>query len=117
MALPADVRRRVLFTALWFVVASLLFNFLFGDRGLIQGIRQRHALARIQEEVRTLQVENATLAADVRALRQDPWRVETIAREELGLTRPGEILFLFPSEESPEASTSPELSKPSARPR
>ena len=117
IAPPSDLRRRVLFTALWFIVASLLFNLLFGDMGLIQGFRQRQAYSRIQEEVRTLRAENLLLAADVRALRHDPWRVEAIAREELGLARPGEILFLFPSEEAPEASTSPELSKPSTRPR
>ena len=115
-ASPAELRRRVLYTALWFLVASLLFNFLFGDLGLIQGIRQRHAHGRLQVEVQSLHEQNARLAADVRALRGDPWRIEGIAREELGLVRPGEILFLFPSEEPPSAATSPELSEPSARP-
>jgi cell division protein FtsB len=116
-AVPSDLRRRVPFVALWFVVASLLFNLLFGDMGVIQGIRQRVAHARLEEEVRTLHAENALLAEDVRALKQDPWRVEAIAREELGLVRPGEILFLFPSEAPEDVATSPELSQPSARPR
>jgi len=44
---------------------------------------------RTREEVRRLQAEIAGLESDERA-------IERIARDELGLVRPGEIVFQFP---------------------
>ena len=90
-----DLRRKALFVLFWFVALSLLFNSLFGDMGLIQGYRQRRLLARLHHEVATLHQVNDRLAADIADLRHDPYRIEQIAREEFGLSRPGEILFLF----------------------
>jgi cell division protein FtsB len=101
---PVDLRRKALLVLFWFVALSLLFNSLFGDMGLIQGYRQRRLLARLQHEVRTLHQVNDRLAADIADLRHDPYRIEQIAREELGLSRPGEILFLF---QEPEPGDSP----------
>ena len=88
-------RGRALRVAIWLVAATLLFNLLFGDMGVIQGLRQRRASSRLQAEVARLEAENAALAADIKALHDDPFRIEAIAREELGLARPGEIVFLF----------------------
>ena len=101
---PVDLRRKALVVLFWFVALSLLFNSLFGDMGLIQGFRQRHLRARLQQEVLTLRQANDRLAADIHALKHDPYRIEQIAREELGLGRPGEILFLFePADPAPAA--------------
>jgi len=104
---PVDLRRKALVVLFWFIALSLLFNSLFGDMGLIQGFRQRHLLARLGEEVQTLRQANDHLAADTYALRHDPYRIEQIAREELGLGRPGEILFLFEPAEPAPATPSP----------
>ena len=105
---PVDLRRKALHVLFWFVALSLLFNSLFGDMGLIQGYRQRGLLARLRQEVRALHQVNDRLTADIADLRHDPYRIEQIAREELGLSRPGEILFLF-QDPDPEST-------PSARP-
>jgi len=63
--------------------------------GLIQGYRQKVLLARLHLEVGELHRVNDMLASDINDLRHDPYRIEQIAREEFGLARPGEILFLF----------------------
>ncbi len=89
------LRRKALLLLFWFLTLSLLFNSLFGDMGLIQGYRQRRALARLGRDVRTLRAENGRLEDEIRDLRRNSYRVETIAREKLGLIRPGEIIFLF----------------------
>ena len=101
---PVDLRRKALLVLFWFSALSLLFNSLFGDMGLIQGYRQRSLLARLRQEVRTLHETNDRLAADIGDLRHDSYRIEQIAREEFGLTRPGEILFLF---QEPETGATP----------
>jgi cell division protein FtsB len=100
----ADQRRKALLVLFWFIALSLLFNSLFGDMGLIQGYRQRVLLARLRQEVHSLGQANGRLAADINDLRHDPYRIEQIAREEFGLGRPGEILFLF---QDPEAGPAP----------
>jgi cell division protein FtsB len=98
-----DLRRKALLVLFWFVALSLLFNSLFGDMGLIQGYRQRSLLTRLHTEVASLRQVNDRLAADIVDLRHDPYRIEQIAREEFGLIRPGEVLFLFqePDEGAP----------------
>ena len=106
-AAPVDLRRKALIVLFCFIALSLLFNSLFGDMGLIQGSRQRHLLARLREEVLTLRQANDRLAGDIDDLKHDPYRIEQIAREELGLGRPGEILFLF--EDSDPRSGSPPI--------
>jgi len=104
---PVDLRRKSLVVLFWFIALSLLFNSLFGDMGLIQGFRQRHLLVRLRDEVAALHQANNRLAADINGLKHDPYRIEQIAREELGLGRPGEILFLFePDDQAPPAPRS-----------
>ena len=53
-------------------------------------------------ELSRLQYENAVLAETVRQLQQDAPTIENVARAELGLIKPGEILVVV---ESPAAST------------
>ena len=95
----------------WFFALILIFNSLFGDMGLIQTLRQRKSLDRLGREVADLRAENERLTAEIQDLHHDPYRIETIAREELGLARPGEILFLF--QEPTAAAAPPPASAPS----
>ena len=90
-------RARALRAAVWVLAGLLLFNLLFGEMGVVAGLRQRHTAARLRREVAELQATTDALKAEVRALKTDPFRIEAIAREQLGLARPGEIVFLFPS--------------------
>jgi cell division protein FtsB len=89
------LRRSALRTIFWFLAASLLFNAFFGDMGIVQALRQRRAAAHVRRQVRDLLSANQTLRADIEELRRNPYRIEAIAREDLGLSRPGEIIFIF----------------------
>jgi len=117
--LTADpaARARALRWTFGVIVALLLFNLVFGDMGVIQGIRQRHAVGVLRAELREAESENASLEAEVKALGNDPFRIEAIAREELGLARPGEIIFLFPAAKdgvNASAKAAPPAAKPGA---
>lgn len=73
----------------------LVVDALIGDKGFMDTLRVRrewNALARSVEELRQ---ENARLVEQVRRLREDPATLESIARKEHGLIRPGEILFIL----------------------
>jgi cell division protein FtsB len=67
---------------------------LFGDRGVLHLIEQRKKAEALARELQEIQEENARLAGEIALLRTDARAVERIAREELGLARPGETVFL-----------------------
>jgi cell division protein FtsB len=110
-AIDPAARTRAARAGFWVVAGLLLLNLLFGDMGVLAGIRQRHAASQLRSEVASLQMEHDALAADIQALNSNPFRIESIAREELGLARPGEIIFLFPSAgaSAPPASAAPPI--------
>jgi len=75
-----------------FAACVLLVNALIGDRGLMDTLRARKAYAAAAGDLTRLKHENAALRDEVRRLRNDPATIESVARGELGLVRPGEIL-------------------------
>jgi cell division protein FtsB len=50
-------------------------------------------LQRVESRIRALEKENERLRTQVTGLRSDPYQVEKLAREDLGLVRPDEIIF------------------------
>jgi cell division protein FtsL len=66
-----------------------------GNRGLVRLVQMHRTRAALQQEIDQLATANAALAEEVRALRTDPGRIEAIAREELGLVKPGERIYEF----------------------
>ena len=72
------------------VVASVV-----GNRGLVRVYHMHQTRASLVREITELRASNAALAEEVRVLRTDPGRIEAIAREELGLVKPGEIVYEF----------------------
>ena len=77
---------------------ALLVGALFGDRGILHLMAQRDRAERLQREIGDLRGENARLAAEIEALRRDPRAIERLAREQLGLARSGELVFLIREE-------------------
>ena len=84
--------RRFWSQAVLFVACVLAVNAVFGDKGLTDTLRARKAYAAATDDLARLKRENAALRDQVRRLRNDPATIESVARGELGLVRPGEIL-------------------------
>jgi cell division protein FtsB len=76
------------------VVAAIALIWLFADP---RGLRHTRRLAEDLESVRrgnaALRVENEKLRRELQLLTDDPAALERAAREELGLVRPGELIF------------------------
>ena len=53
------------------------------------------SIARSSRRSNALRRENSRLREDVRRLNEDPGAIEAIARQELGLVRRGEVLFII----------------------
>jgi cell division protein FtsB len=80
--------------ALIFATACVIVNSLFGDAGLAAKMRARRNYAVAEDQLRRLRNENAGLRQQVRRLESDTREIEDVARKELGLIRPGEVIFV-----------------------
>ncbi|MBA3642209.1 MAG: septum formation initiator family protein, partial [Acidobacteria bacterium] len=65
-----------------------------GEKGLLARIRAGDEYRKQFATVETLKNDNARLRDKAASLRDDPAASEAIAREELGLIREGEVLFI-----------------------
>ncbi len=76
-------------------VAMLLLT-IFNDKGLLQVRAQSKKLAAIESEIAAVESENKQLTTEIRGLRTDPSAIEKLAREELKLVKPGEVILVTP---------------------
>ena len=77
-----------------FLACVVLLDGLFGDRGLAQTMRARKEAARATDDLQRLREQNAALRREIHRLQGDRATIESVARQELGLIRPGEILVV-----------------------
>jgi len=88
------VRARLLNYVLVFVTVVLVVDALVGDKGLLDTMRARRQHAEISTAIGRLKQDNNRLRDEIRRYREDPSAIEALAREELGLMREGEVLFI-----------------------
>ncbi|HYH10342.1 MAG TPA: septum formation initiator family protein [Thermoanaerobaculia bacterium] len=79
-------------------VLSIVFgaSFLFSDRGLHELQHARARVATLRAEITHLEAENARLRAEIESVRKSSYAVERIAREDLGMSRAGETVYMLP---------------------
>jgi cell division protein FtsB len=88
------LRRKALMLFAALTLVALVVGSIFGDKGLIDVWEQRRRTQDLEHEVDALRAENARLSEEIRALRTDARAIERLAREQLGLARPDETVFL-----------------------
>lgn len=95
---------RQIFTTPWLCIALILSGlFVLGmmvlaihsEKGLLAMWEKQHELARLESGTAEVKAVNAKLRREIRRLRKDPEYIEKIAREELRMVRPGEVVFEF----------------------
>jgi cell division protein FtsB len=77
------------------LLLALVAASVMGNRGLGRLYQMHRAKVALEREIEQLAATNASLAEEVRALRTDLGQVEAIAREKLGLVKPGEVVYEF----------------------
>lgn len=86
---------RVVFAAAVGLSLILLGLAVFRHGGILDVLRVTERVSVMREEVAGLAAENERLRGEIRRLRGDPREVERIARDDLGLVRPGEKVYEF----------------------
>jgi cell division protein FtsB len=89
------LRRKAAVLGTVIALIALAVGSVFGDRGLLNLVEKRRQVEALRHEIDTLKDENARLSREITSLRQSPVAIERLAREELGLARPDETVFLI----------------------
>jgi cell division protein FtsL len=92
----AQMRAFIQRNTIWLLVAGLILLVLQDVLGTHGVLAMRHSMkqsAEIQKQIQQLNQQNQDLQKRVRSLKSDPSTIERIAREDMGLARPGEYIF------------------------
>ncbi|MEN6638598.1 MAG: septum formation initiator family protein [Smithella sp.] len=65
----------------------------FGQRGVVDNYFMGKRLAQLKAENNELAVQNKELAGKIILLRSDPAYIESIARNELGMVKKGDVVY------------------------
>lgn len=82
-------------------VFTLFLHDIFGAHGFLAMRRTKLEIERVQKEISTLNSENLELSDEVHALKTDPHKIESIARDELGMVKTNEIIIKIPQTQQP----------------
>ncbi|HVB34024.1 MAG TPA: septum formation initiator family protein [Patescibacteria group bacterium] len=99
---------RILYTAAALILAALVLDGIFGPHGFIASYRLRLQVRQVQRKTEQLNRENQGFAKQAQQLKSDPSAIERVARERMGLVKPGELVFKLP----PKPPSSPAASAP-----
>jgi|SRR5690348_1896431 cell division protein FtsB len=88
----------------------LVLQDVFGAHGLMAMHRSKSQMREVQAQIDQLDKENQELQQKIHQLKTDPSAIEKIARDRMGLARPGEFIFQMPAK--PDAKSSPAPAPP-----
>lgn len=92
-ATQATLRLVVLLSAALTLVFFL--SFFFSDRGIAELQSARTHVAALRAGIARLEAENTRLKGEIESVRQSTYAVEKIAREDLGMSRKGEVVYML----------------------
>ena len=87
---------RIALAVFGLLTVAMLLLAVFNEKAALQVHAQARKLSTIESEVSRLDAENKKLTAEIQALRSDPTTIEKLAREELKLVKPGEVVLVTP---------------------
>ena len=88
------------------LVLILVVHDIFGTHGYLAMRRTQQEIKKVNADIDRLNKENLQLGQEVKELKTDPHKIEKIARDELGLARPGEVIIKIPrSQQLPQDSS------------
>ena len=87
---------RIALAVFGLLTVAMLLLAVFNEKGALQVHARATKLTAIEAEVSKLEAENKQLHSDIQSLRTDSNTIEKLAREELKLVKPGEIVLVTP---------------------
>jgi cell division protein FtsB len=78
------------------VCIGLIVHDVFGENGYLALRRQHRDVKALREQIQQLNLENEQLEQQIKALKSDPKAIERLAREQMRMARPGELIYTLP---------------------
>lgn len=91
----SSVRKKLAIALGVLLGAYLLVSFILGEMGVVKYYRMRLQYRAVHEDIAALRQANVQLSQEVHSLKTDAAYMERIARDKLGLARPGEIVYYY----------------------
>lgn len=89
-------RRRLIFITIAILTLSYIsIIFVFGDSGLIKYIEMKEKKAKLEKEIKEIELMNVRLKKELQLLKENPFYIEKYAREEYHMARPDEYIFMY----------------------
>jgi len=98
---------KVILSVLLLTAAVVIMAAVFGKHGLLTYMELNVRYQSMQDETARLKDENARLKTEIEALKSDPEAIERVAREELGMIKPGEVLYRIKKKDEPVEAQGP----------
>lgn len=81
-----------------FVVLAILSLF-FSRRPTSERQQSQQRVELLRTEIAGLRTENARLRAEIDSVRKSTYAIERIAREDLGMSKKGEVVYMLPRQQ------------------
>ena len=78
------------------LLGMLLLGFIFFDKdGIPLYLQMLQEIDQLDTHAQHLQTTNQSLRLEIDRIQQDPLKLEELARDRLGMVRPGELVYQF----------------------
>jgi cell division protein FtsB len=74
-------------------------SFFFSNRGIADLQQARKRVDRLRGDIVRLQAENTRLRGEIESVKKSTYAVERIAREDLGMSKKGEVVYMLPKQQ------------------
>jgi cell division protein FtsB len=95
LATAKRTRKRRLVCVGVVLVILIAASSVVGKKNLVRVFQMSKTRTELQQEINRLRQVNGDFTREIQALVHNPSQVEAIAREDLGLVKPGEIVYQF----------------------
>ncbi len=88
-------------------VLSIVFlvSFFFSEQGMSELQRSRKRVQNLESDIARLKAENKRLQGEIESLQKSTFAIERIAREDLSMSKPGEIVYMLPTKQKVQTKT------------
>lgn len=87
--------KRLLIAGAVLICIMALWKLLVGEMGVVKYYRMSAHASDLRSEIDHLKKDNARLSKEVSALKTDSAYIERLARDKIGLARPGEVVYYY----------------------
>jgi len=91
----ASRNRMIFYTIIVLSFIYLSISLIFGDMGLMKYLEMNRTRTSLEKQITEVHQQNEQLRQQLKALKNDPFYREKLAREEYGLSKPDEYIFQY----------------------